>query len=59
MHSLQNRSNCAFRFGFLRLATNSTAQFGLNEDHSLLVIADMKERPFPAVAHRSLQFVMS
>jgi hypothetical protein len=26
----QNRSNCAFRFGFLRLATDSTAQSGLN-----------------------------
>ena len=26
----QNRSNCAFRFGFLRLTTDSTAQSGLN-----------------------------
>jgi drug/metabolite transporter (DMT)-like permease len=28
----QNRSNCAFRYGFLRLATDSTAQSGLKGD---------------------------
>jgi hypothetical protein len=35
MPTSQNRSNCAFRFGFLRLATDSTAQSGFKE----LVIA--------------------
>jgi hypothetical protein len=28
MPASQNRSNCAFRYGFLRLATDSTAQSG-------------------------------
>ncbi|UCF85379.1 MAG: hypothetical protein JSV50_07005 [Desulfobacteraceae bacterium] len=28
MPTSQNRSNCAFRYGFLRLATDSTAQSG-------------------------------
>jgi hypothetical protein len=31
MPTSQNRSNGAFRYGFLRLATNSTAQSGFNE----------------------------
>jgi hypothetical protein len=30
MPTSQNCSNCPFRFGFLRLATDSTAQSGLN-----------------------------
>jgi hypothetical protein len=29
MPTSQNRSNCAFRYGFLRLATDSIAQSGL------------------------------
>jgi hypothetical protein len=31
MPASQNRSNCAFRYGFLRLATDSTAQSGFKE----------------------------
>ncbi len=32
MPASQNRSNCAFRNGFLRLATMPTAQFGLKDN---------------------------
>jgi hypothetical protein len=31
MPASQNRSNCAFRYGFLRLTTDPTAQSGLNQ----------------------------
>jgi hypothetical protein len=34
----QNRSNCAFRFGFLRLATDSTAQSGFKQSLPLVWI---------------------
>ena len=30
MPSLQNRSNCAFRFGFMRLVTKTTAKSGFD-----------------------------
>ena len=39
MPSLQNRSNCTFRYSFLRLATIPTAKSGFNsltKEHSLL-----------------------
>jgi len=36
MPSSQNRSNCAFRCGFLCLATTSTAKSGLNRIQALL-----------------------
>jgi hypothetical protein len=39
----QNRSNCAFRYGFLRLATDSTAQSGLKVDQIKLLIHRKEE----------------
>ena len=37
----QNRSNCAFRNGFLRLATMPTAQSGLKGLYECFVIASL------------------
>ena len=47
----QNRSNCAFRNGFLRLATMPTAQSGLNPEvglHDLRLIFELTHFPFPS-----------
>jgi hypothetical protein len=38
MLTSQNWSNCAFRYGFLRLATDSTAQSGFNQAFNLSMI---------------------
>jgi hypothetical protein len=37
MPSSQNRSNCTFRYGFLRLATIPTAKSGLNNFKRMVV----------------------
>jgi hypothetical protein len=38
MPTSQNRSNCAFRYGFLRLATETTAQSGLKNQMTKTLI---------------------
>jgi len=58
MPSLQNRSNCAFRCGFPRLATITTAKSGLKAWGGKVILDDNPEqiRDFPQFKSRFEQF---